>query len=153
LEPARHTVAVVTAAVAAGLPVLLALVGLTAWLLAGRALAPVEAIRRQVAEISSRALDRRVPDPGGRDEIARLARTMNDMLERLERSQASQRRFVANASHELRSPLASALTQLQVDQAHPSLADCPSTAAGVQADLERLQRLVADLLALARADE
>jgi signal transduction histidine kinase len=153
LAQAQHTVSTLGNDVAAGLPVVLALVGLTAWLLAGRALAPVESIRTQVAEISGHALDKRVPDPGGRDEIARLARTMNQMLERLEHSQASQRRFVSNASHELRSPLASALTQLQVDQAHPNLADWPSTAAGVQADLERLQRLVADLLALARADE
>jgi signal transduction histidine kinase len=153
LTPAEHTVATLSAALAAGLPIVLALVGLTAWLLAGRALAPVEAIRRQVAEISGRALDRRVPDPGGHDEIARLAQTMNDMLARLERSQASQRRFVADASHELRSPLASALTQLQVELAHPAQADWAATAAGIQAELERLQRMLVDLLALARADE
>jgi signal transduction histidine kinase len=122
-------------------------------MLAGRALAPVEAIRSQVAEISGRALDRRVPDPGGRDEVGRLARTMNDMLARLEKSQAGQRRFVADASHEMRSPLASALTQLQVDRAHPDIADWQLTAAGVEADLERAQRLVGDLLGLSRADE
>jgi signal transduction histidine kinase len=153
LDPARHTVATLGTAVAASVPFLLALVGLTAWLLAGRALAPVEAIRSQVAEISGRALHRRVPDPGGRDEIGRLARTMNDMLQRLEESQAGQRRFVANASHELRSPLASALTQLQVDRAHPESADWQQTADGVEAELERVQHLVDDLLGLARADE
>jgi signal transduction histidine kinase len=92
-------------------------------------------------------------DAASREEIARLARTMNDMLERLEHSQGSQRRFVANASHELRTPLASALTQLQVDQAHPGTADWPATAAGIQSELERLQRLVVDLLGLARSDE
>jgi signal transduction histidine kinase len=153
LEPARHTVAALGTAVAAGMVLLLALVGLTAWWLAGRALAPVEAIRSQVAEISGRDLYRRVPDPGSRDEVGRLARTMNDMLGRLEESQAGQRRFVANASHELRSPLASALTQLQVDRAHPDFARWPKTAAGIEAELERVQRLVVDLLALARADE
>lgn len=153
LAAVKHTVTTLSVAVAAGIPLLLALVGVTAWLLAGRALAPVEAIRSQVAEISSRALDRRVPDPGGRDEVARLARTMNHMLARLEESQAAQRRFVANASHELRSPLTSALTQIQVDRAHPETADWQETAAGVETELERVQRLVVDLLALARSDE
>ena len=153
LGPASHTVATLSLALAAGIPFLLALVGLTAWLLAGRALAPVEAIRSQVAEISSRALHRRVPEPRGQDEVARLARTMNDMLERLEESHVSQRRFVANASHELRSPVASALTQLQVDRAHPETADWEATADGVEAELHRVQGLVANLLQLARADE
>jgi signal transduction histidine kinase len=152
LGPARHTLATMTAALVAGLSALLLVVGVTAWLLAGRALAPVEAIRHRVAEISSRALDRRVPDPGGHDEIARLARTMNDMLARLEESQVRQRRFVANASHELRSPLASALTQLEVDLAHPDQANWPVTASQVVTELGRLQRLVSDLLDLARAD-
>jgi HAMP domain-containing protein len=100
LDPARHTVATLGTAVAASVPFLLALVGLTAWLLAGRALAPVEAIRSQVAEISGRALHRRVPDPGGRDEVGRPARTMNDMLQRLEESQAGQRRFVRHAQQQ-----------------------------------------------------
>ncbi|HEX3541495.1 MAG TPA: ATP-binding protein [Acidimicrobiales bacterium] len=153
LGPASHTVATLSVTLAGGIPLLLALVGLTAWLLAGRALAPVEAIRSQVAEISGRALHRRVPEPGGHDEVARLARTMNDMLERLEESQASQRRFVANASHELRSPVASALTQLQVDRAHPETADWDATADGVESELYRVQGLVANLLELARADE
>ncbi len=153
LEPVRHTVATLSAALTAGIPLLLALVALTAWLLAGRALASVEAIRSQVNEISGRALHRRVPDPGGRDEVARLARTMNDMLERLEESQAGQRRFVANASHELRSPVTSALTQLQVDRAHPERADWNVTADGVEVELQRVQSLVVDLLELARADE
>ncbi len=69
LGPVRHTVASLSTALAAGIPLLLALVGLSAWFLAGRALAPVEAIRSEVAEISGRALHRRVPDPGARFEV------------------------------------------------------------------------------------
>jgi signal transduction histidine kinase len=152
LGPARHTLATMIAALSVALPILLVLVGLTVWLLAGRALAPVEAIRSRVADISGRSLDRRVPDPGGRDEIARLAGTMNDMLARLEDSQVRQQRFVADASHELRNPLTSALTELEIDLAHPGTADWPATAVRVRAELERLQRLVADLLGLARVD-
>jgi signal transduction histidine kinase len=152
LGPARHTLSTVIASLAVGLPILLVLVGLTVWLLAGRALAPVEAMRNRVADISSRSLDRRVPDPGGRDEIARLAGTMNDMLARLEDSQLRQRRFVADASHELRNPLASALTEVEVDLAHPGTADWPATAARVRTQLQRLQSLVADLLGMARVD-
>jgi signal transduction histidine kinase len=142
----------VIVALAVGLPILLVLIGLMVWLLAGRALAPVEAIRNRVADISSRSLDRRVPDPGGRDEIARLAGTMNDMLARLEDSQLRQRRFVADASHELRNPLASALTEVEVDLAHPGTADWPATAARVRTELQRLQNLVSDLLGMARVD-
>ena len=152
LGPARHTLATVIAALAIALPIVLVLVALTVWLLAGRALAPVEDIRRRVADISGRSLDRRVPDPGGRDEIARLAGTMNDMLARLEDSQARQRRFVADASHELRNPLASALTEVEVDLAHPGKADWPASAARVRTELQRLHRLVTDLLGLARVD-
>jgi signal transduction histidine kinase len=117
--PAQRTVRAVVGALAVGLPLVLGLVALTAWALAGRAVAPVEAIRAQVAEISARALGRRVPEPGGRDEIARLARTMNDMLARLDSSARRRRQSVADASHELCSPLAAALAEVDVDLAHP----------------------------------
>ena len=76
-------------------------------MVATRALAPVERIRREVEEITGDRLDRRVPEPRSRDEIHRLARTMNQMLGRLEDSRDRQQQFVADASHELRSPLAS----------------------------------------------
>ena len=91
---------------AVGFPGLLLVVAVTVYRLVGRALAPVEAIRAEVSAIEQADLSHRVSVPGGQDEIARLARTMNDMLGRLERAQRSQRRFVADASHELRSPLA-----------------------------------------------
>jgi signal transduction histidine kinase len=119
----------------------------------GRALRPVESIRAQVAEIGgSRRIDRRVPEPAGHDEVWRLARrTMNEMLQRLQAAAERQRRFVADASHELRSPLASLRTQLEVSR------DYPAPAVGAVddqlAEVERIEHLVADLLLLAKADE
>jgi signal transduction histidine kinase len=139
-------------ALAIGLPMLLALVTITTWLLVGRALRPVEHIRAEVAEISTRDLDRRVSEPASTDEIGRLAHTMNDMLDRLQDGAERQRRFTADASHELRSPLASLRSQLEVARAHPERADWMLTSDDSLAEIERMERLVRDLLALARAD-
>jgi signal transduction histidine kinase len=122
------------------------------WLLVGRVLRPVEAIRAEVDRISAGDLDRRVPEPPTSDEIARLARTMNAMLGRLAGAVDRQRRFVADAAHELRSPLARMRAEMEVDAAHPETADPPATAAGVLAETLTLQRLVDDLLLLARSD-
>jgi signal transduction histidine kinase len=93
------------------------------WLLVGRVLRPVEAIRAEVDRISAARLDGRVPEPATGDEVDRLARTMNAMLERLAAAADRQRRFVADAAHELRSPLARIRTELEVDRAHPAAAD------------------------------
>jgi signal transduction histidine kinase len=131
---------------------LLALVGALTWVLVGRALRPVDSIRRQVDEISEAALHRRVPEPASQDEISRLARTMNSMLDRLETSADRQHRFVADASHELRSPLASTRAQLEVAVAHPETASWPATASALLDENQRMERLVADLLFLARQD-
>jgi signal transduction histidine kinase len=136
-----------------GLPVLLLVVVATTWRVVGRALAPVEAIRGEVDEISAAELHRRVPDPPGDDEVARLARTMNRMLERLQRALARQRRFVADASHELRSPVASIRQHAEVALAHPDRTTTAELADTVLAEDLRVQRLVEDLLLLARADE
>jgi signal transduction histidine kinase len=122
------------------------------WLLVGRVLRPVEAIRTQVDTISASRLDRRVPEPPTADEVARLAHTMNAMLDRLAGSAEQQRRFVADAAHELRSPLARVRAELEVDRAHPAVADLPVTHASVLAETVRLQQLVDDLLLLARGD-
>jgi signal transduction histidine kinase len=122
------------------------------WLLAGRVLRPVDRMRAEVDRISAQRLDRRVPEPPTGDEIARLARTMNAMLDRLSHAAERQRRFVADAAHELRTPLARIRTQLEVDRAHPGTADPAATSASVLAETERLQRLVDDLLLLARSD-
>ena len=98
-----------------GLPALVVLIGATTWLVVGRALRPVEAIRKEVAEISEHELHRRVPESSSHDEIGRLARTMNAMLERVDDANERQRRFVADASHELRSPLTGIRSELEVD--------------------------------------
>lgn len=134
-------------------PVLLALVGVTTWAVVGRALAPVEAIRREVDAISTAELHRRVPVPHVQDEVARLAGTMNRMLSRLEAGQARQRRFVADASHELRSPVASIRQHAEVASAHPDRASLAELSETVVAESNRIQHLIDDLLLLARADE
>ena len=92
------------------------------------------------------------PEPHARDEIARLAMTLNEMLDRLEAADDRQRRFTADASHELRTPLANLRTALEVALAHPEQADWPRVAAEAVAQSERMERLTADLLQLAAAD-
>jgi signal transduction histidine kinase len=132
--------------------VLLGPIGIS-WLLIGRTLRPVEQIRAEAAEITGRGLYRRIPEPGGDDEIGRLARTLNTMLDRLEGSAVRQRRFVADASHELRTPLTAIRTSLEVGIAHPDQAPWPELATRAVTEAARLQRLVDALLLLARADD
>lgn len=149
LAAEQRAVASVRAAMLAALPVVLLVVAGVTWLVTRRALRPVEDIRREMAAITaSEDLSRRVPEPASRDEVARLARTTNETLTALESSVDRQRRFVADASHELRSPIASLRTQLEVGAAHPELLDVE----GAVADTVRLQVLAADLLLLARLD-
>ncbi|MEU8684873.1 HAMP domain-containing sensor histidine kinase [Streptomyces sp. NPDC048611] len=149
LAPEEDAVASVRNAMLIGLPLLLGVVAGVTWLVTRRALRPVEGIRGEMAAITaSTDLSRRVPVPSSKDEIGRLARTTNETLAALESSVERQRRFVADASHELRSPIASLRTQLEVGVAHPELLDVP----GAVEDTVRLQRLAADLLLLARLD-
>jgi signal transduction histidine kinase len=136
-----------------GAPATVLLIALFTWLLIGRALRPVEAIRAQVAGISDRALDRRVPVPAAEDEVGRLAVTMNGMLERLETAQRQQHEFVADASHELQSPIAAIRAQLEVALAHPEGADWAEIATDILTDCDQTERLVRDLLFLARQQE
>ena len=152
LTDVDHSVAVVARGLATGGPVLLLVVTALTWMVVGRALSPVEAIRAEVARISTLALDRRVPEPAVADEIGRLAHTMNDMIERLSAADLAQRRFVADAAHELRSPLAAIHTQLEVGLAHADSIDWDVIAAEVFEDVARLRRLAEQLLALARAE-
>ncbi len=111
-----------------GTPALLVLVAGTAWVVVGVALRPVEAIRSRVANISDSALGQRVPESGSDDEVGRLAHTMNDMLNRLEMSAGRQYQFVGDASHELRSPLATTRAEFEVALAHAEQTDWPDTA-------------------------
>jgi signal transduction histidine kinase len=135
-----------------GMPGLLVLACATIWLVVGRALRPVERIRRAAGAVTHAGLSRRVPEPGTDDEIGRLARTMNDMLARLEDSATRQRRFVADASHELRSPLTAIRTSLEVGLAHPEDAPWPDIARRAARQSERLEALIAQLLLLAKSD-
>ncbi|MEU6427229.1 HAMP domain-containing sensor histidine kinase [Microbispora sp. NPDC046973] len=130
-----------------GVPALLAVVALFTWLAVGRVLRPVSAIRAKVADITAHGLHERVPEPDTRDEIAALARTVNATLDRLQTSVDAQRQFVADAAHELRSPLAILRTRLEL--ARP--AEKPLATAALD-DVARLQSLSADLLLLARLD-
>jgi signal transduction histidine kinase len=152
-EAVTEATAAVGGLLAIGLPLLLAVVAVITWVVVGRALAPVEAIRAEVDAISATALHRRVPDPPADDELGRLARTMNRMLERLERAQARQRRLVSDASHELRSPVAAIRQHAEVALAHPDRTTTSELAETVLAEDLRLQRLAEDLLLLTRADE
>jgi signal transduction histidine kinase len=136
-----------------GLPFLVALVAALAWFVVGRALRPVELMRAEVEEISSSTIHRRVPEHGRRDELGRLARTMNAMLDRLELGARRQREFVSDASHELRSPMAVIRTKVEVAQRRGAKANWPAVADAVLAEESRLESLVGDLLALAREDE
>jgi signal transduction histidine kinase len=106
-----------------------------------------------VEAISVKELHRRVPDPPGRDEIARLASTMNSMLERLEKAAVRERRFVSDASHELRSPVAAIRQQAEVALSHPDRTTMEELAGIVLEENVRLQRIVEDLLLLTRVDE
>jgi heavy metal sensor kinase len=153
LEPTRDSINTVSAVLAVGLPALVLLVGGLAWWFVGRTLAPVETIRREVAEISNHALDRRIPEPSTADEIERLARTMNDMLERLEASRDREQRFVADAAHELRTPLTNVRAQLEVALSHPETTDWTELSSSLVTQHVRMSALVDDLLLLARADD
>lgn len=143
----------ITRLAAAGVPLVLLVVGLTTWRVVGRALAPVEAMRREVEAISAAQLHRRVPQPATDDEIARLSGTLNRMLDRLQQSMQRQRRFISDASHELRSPIAAIRQHAEVAQAHPDRTALAELADVVLAENHRVQQLVEDLLILARADE
>jgi signal transduction histidine kinase len=153
LHPVDQATRTLGLALASGLPVLILLVGALIWFFGGRALRPVEAIRAEVADISGRDLHRRVPEPQTHDEVAQLARTMNEMLDRLEASSQAQRRFIADASHELRSPLAALQATLEVAATHPSDGSWTTAAAEALEESRRLQRLVEDLLVLAGLGE
>jgi signal transduction histidine kinase len=136
--------------IAVGLPVILLLVGSVTALALRRALQPVERARREVEAIGSDRLDRRLTPLGTGDEIDRLTMTMNDLLDRLAAAYRREQQFVGDASHELRSPLASIRAQLEADLVDPARADPLRTETGVLEEVSRLEGLVDALLALAR---
>jgi signal transduction histidine kinase len=152
LGAADHAVTLVKRLLFTALPILALIVGALVWFLTGWALRPVEGIRAEVDELSAMELHRRVPEPAVQDEIGRLARTMNRLLGRLEKSIDRQRRLVADVSHELRNPLAAMQTQLEVAIAHPGRSSA-GLIEGTMSEVSRMSQLVEDLLTLARLDE
>lgn len=153
LESVALSTTILITALAIGAPLLLIVVALTAYWLVGRALRPVEDIRQRVAQVSAANQGAQVPVPNSGDEIARLAQTMNSMLSRLAAAAAAQHRFVADASHELRTPLATIKATTELAGSHPEAMDVATARHTVLTETARLERLVGDLLLLARADE
>ncbi|MDA8271234.1 MAG: HAMP domain-containing sensor histidine kinase [Actinomycetota bacterium] len=147
-----QSVMTVVKVISIAFPLLLGIVALLVILLTARSLKPVERISREVAAITGSNLHNRISVPPARDEIAGLAVTMNQMLERLDDSAERSRRFVADASHELRSPLSVIQTELEVGLLHPEAVDWQRTANDALDESRRMQRIVEDLLMLARAD-
>ncbi len=153
IDDDAETLATVATLLAIAVPLLLLLVAVTTWLVVGRALRPVERIREEVDGITAERLHQRVPVPETADEIAALATTMNGMLDRLDAAATAQRRFVSDASHELRSPLATIRQHAELAQAHPEVTSIGELAEVVSEEGLRLQGIVESLLLLARLDE
>ncbi len=131
-------------------PLLTALVGAALWLAVGRALHPVEQLRRAAAQVAASGGGGALPVPAADDELAALARTLNEMLDRLDRASARQRTFVADAAHELRSPLTALRATVDVARSHPGTWTVAELAAELEPEALRMQSLVDDLLLLAR---
>ncbi len=153
LYEAQQVLTRLTQLLTVSLVLVLVVVAAVSWLVIGRALRPVEGIRMEVQKLSEQDLGRRVPVPPHRDEVQRLALTMNRMLDRIQASSDAQRNFIADASHELRSPLASLRAQLEVAAAHPETFSARELAEESLAETQRLEDLTLDLLQLAQLDE
>ena len=153
LDDVDEAMGVVVPLVAVAVPLLLALVALTVWLVVGRALRPVERMRREVDAVTATSLERRIAQPAASDEISRLAATMNRMLQRLDDSQRAQRRFISDASHELKSPLASLRQYAEVAASYPDRMSATDLADAIRDEGGRLEAIVRGMLVLARADE
>ena len=131
-------------------PVLTLLLAGVVWAVLGRVLAPVEQLRGAAAQVARRGGPGALPVPRGNDELSALARTLNDMLDRLEGASARQRTFVADAAHELRSPIAALRAAVDVARAHPTAYSAAELADALDGEVRRMQSLVDDLLLLAR---
>jgi signal transduction histidine kinase len=150
---AADSLAVVAHALIFGTPVLFIVFAGAIWLAVGSTLRPIDLLRRGAARVTGAGVPADLPVPEARDEVRLLALTLNDMLTRLAAAQQRQRSLVSDTAHELRSPIASIRTQLEVALDHPSGQDWASTARDVHADVLRLAQLAEDLLLLARLDE
>ncbi|TKR21961.1 HAMP domain-containing histidine kinase, partial [Cellulomonas hominis] len=137
-------------ALAGVVPALTALFAAAIWVALGRALRPVERLRAAAAQVARAGGPGSLPDPGTDDEVGALARTLNEMLDRLEEAAGRQRAFVADAAHELRTPLAALRAQLEVAATHPAAYEPGELVDGLGEQVRRMQALVDDLLLLAR---
>lgn len=153
LTPASESTDIVTGILLMGLPLLTLIIGAATFLFVGRALRPVEAMRRQAITITASNLHARLPVPTAQDEVAALATTMNAMLGRIEAASNAQRRFVADASHELRSPLTTIHAGLDLLAGSPLPAPAAAQVTRMRAESARMAGLIEDLLLLARFDE
>jgi signal transduction histidine kinase len=153
LTQVRASLSSLARALFIGTPVLLVLLAGAVWLIVGSTLRPIAELRRGAQEVTRTGRPHALAVPQARDEVRSLALTLNDMLSRLGAAQERQRALISDTAHELRSPIASMRTQLEVALDHPGSQDWPQTAADVLADTLRLARLAEDLLALARLDE
>jgi signal transduction histidine kinase len=152
-DQVKHATAASALLLSFAVPVGLALVAMAVWLSVGRALRPVESMREEAATITAAHLNRRLAVPDGRDEIPRLAATLNEMLDRIDATSRVQRQFVSDASHELRSPLATLRQLAEVARDYPDRTGQDSLARDVLAEEGRMEELVAALLLLARIDD
>jgi signal transduction histidine kinase len=153
LESVRETTSTLRRFLLIGTPIFVLALGLVMWLVFGRALARLDRIRAEVDAIGHDQLERRVPDDGRRDEVGRLAATMNRMLARVEVSSQRQQRLVADVSHDLQGPLAAQRVSLELALATPSAIDTVVLRQNVLGATSEMERLVDDLLVLAAAED
>ncbi len=153
LSQVSDTITVVLTAFALLAPIFICVVAWIIWLAVGKSLATVDRISTQVTNIESESLHERVTIPVAKDQIQKLTITVNHMLDRLESSMASQKRFVADASHELRSPLATMRLTLDLESLATNSADSHEEDLEVlNQEVNRMTRLVSNLMLLAKSD-
>lgn len=153
LAPAYEAAKTAAVLLATAFAVLLVFVAVLSWMLAARTLRPVEQMRAAADSISIGDLSERIPVPEKDTDLSRLAGTFNAMLARLEASVAEQRRFVSDASHELKSPVAAIRIMLETMRDHPDAVDVNELLDDLMGENERVSGIVSDLLLLARQDE
>ena len=146
LESVNESVRSLVALLLLGFPLLVLVVGLITWLTTARALRPIETMRRDVESMTADKLYERVTVPEPNDEVRRLAVTMNELIDRIEQAQRLQNQFIENASHELRSPLASLRAQIEISKADGSEVERWIIREDLLSETIRLQSLVDDLL-------
>jgi two-component system OmpR family sensor kinase len=154
IQDRRETLAEIAGAFAIGAPLALLIASGLGYLLAARAIAPVEAMRRRAAEVTLQRSGERLPLPAARDEVHRLGETLNTMLDRIEASLERERAFVADASHELRTPLAVLRAELDLaDRPDRTREELKEALRSASEEVDRLSRLADDLLVMARSDQ